>query len=45
MQQQMIINAKKRGLGTFVSEYGTTTLLEQAPIEYDMVKLWLVIFA
>ncbi|KAF7632063.1 Cellulase domain-containing protein [Meloidogyne graminicola] len=40
MQHRMIINAKSSGLGTFVSEYGTTTLTEQAPVEYEMVKLW-----
>jgi len=37
----MILSAKRKGLGTFVSEYGTTTLTDHAPIEYDMVKYWL----
>jgi hypothetical protein len=44
MQEQMIINAKKHGLGTFVSEYGTTNLLKHSSVKYDLVKLWFVNF-
>uniref|UniRef100_A0A1I8BYP0 Cellulase domain-containing protein n=1 Tax=Meloidogyne hapla TaxID=6305 RepID=A0A1I8BYP0_MELHA len=40
LQQRMIIIASRKGLGTFVSEYGTTTLTDHAPIEYEMVKYW-----